>query len=83
MHPVLAWIPFVQPAPHAATWWWVLVLPLSLFISMAWKAVRLEKLDGYWRAVLKMSTQIVVGMVALFVALALLVRVIVPMLPVN
>jgi VanZ family protein len=78
---LLAWTPFLQPAPAVALWWWVLVLPLSLFISMAWKSVRVEQLQSYWPAVAKMSVQIIVGMIGLFVGLAILIRVIVPMIP--
>jgi len=77
----LAWIPFVQPAPGASAWWWLLVLPLSLFVSMTWKAVRLPTLDGYWKAVSRMGSQIILGMIGLFVALALVIRVLVPLLP--
>lgn len=78
---MLAWIPFLQPAPGVPSWWWLLVLPLSLFVSMAWKAVRQQDLAGYWPAVARMSAQIVVGMIGLFVALAIVVRVIVPIIP--
>lgn len=78
---LLAWIPFLQPAPGVSSWWWLLVLPLSLFLSMGWKAVRVEGFDGYWAAVLRMSAQIVLGMIGMFVALALLVRVVLPIIP--
>ncbi len=78
---MLAWTPFLQPAPGVPSWWWLLVLPLSLFVSMAWKAVRQQDLVGYWPAVARMSAQIVVGMIGLFVALAIVVRVIVPIIP--
>lgn len=78
---MLAWTPILQPAPGVSSWWWLLVLPLSLFVSMAWKAVRQQDLAGYWPAVARMSAQIVVGMIGLFVALAIVVRVIVPIIP--
>lgn len=81
MTATLAWVPLLQPAPGAASWWWLLVLPLSLFVSMAWKAVRLDSLQGYWPAVLRMGAQIIVGMLGLFVALAIVIRVIVPLIP--
>ncbi|MBL9141127.1 MAG: hypothetical protein JNK53_04615 [Phycisphaerae bacterium] len=77
----LAWIPFLQPAPGAPSWWWLLVLPLTLFVSMAWKAVRLDKLDRYWPAVFRMGSQVILGMIGLFVALAIVIRVIVPLIP--
>lgn len=76
-----AWIPFLGPAPGVATWWWLLVFPLAVFVSMAWKSVRQEGLAGYWPAVAKMSAQVVLGMVAMFAVLAFVVRVIVPLIP--
>jgi phosphatidylglycerophosphate synthase len=81
MRVMLAWIPFVQPAPGASSWWWALVVPFSLFISMAWRSVRQKDLSRYWPAVARMSAQIVVGMIGLFVFLALIVRVVVPIIP--
>lgn len=80
---MLAWIPFLQPAPGMSSWWPALVVPLSLCISMAWRSVRQKDLSRYWPAVARMSAQIVVGMVALFVALAVIVRVVVPIIPVE
>ena len=83
MGPMLAWIPFVTPAPGVSGYWWVLALPMSLFISMAWKAVRQDDMAGYWPAVAKMTAQVVLGMVAFFAALALVVLVIVPAIPAD
>jgi hypothetical protein len=80
---MLAWIPFLQPAPGVSTYWWALVFPLSIFLSMAWRAVRQSDLSGYWPSVGRMSAQIVLGMLALFVGLAIIIRVIVPMMPVD
>jgi hypothetical protein len=77
----LAWIPFLQPAPGVPSWWWLLVVPLSLFLSMGWKAVRVETFDGYWTVVGRMAAQIVLGMIGMFVALAVLVRVVLPVIP--
>lgn len=80
---MLAWIPFIEPAPGVSTWWPALVIPLSLLISMAWRSVRQKDLTRYWPAVARMSTQIVVGMIALFAVLAVIVRVVVPIIPVE
>lgn len=76
-----SWTPFLGPAPGVASWWLLLAIPLALFASMAWKAVRQEDLSGYWPAVARMASQIVLGMVAMFVALAIVVRLIVPVIP--
>jgi hypothetical protein len=54
---------------------------MSFLISMAWKAVRQDDMNGYWKAVAKMGTQVVLGMVGLFVFMAIFLRVIVPMMP--
>ena len=78
---MLAWIPFLQPAPGMSSWWPALVIPLSLCISMAWRSVRQQDLSRYWLSVARMSAQIVVGMIGLFVFLALIVRVVVPIIP--
>lgn len=78
---MLAWIPFLQPAPHASQWWWLLVFPLSFFMAMAWKAMRTEDFAGYWPSVIRMAAQVVLGMLGLFLTLALVVRVVVPLIP--
>ena len=78
---MLAWTPFLQPAPGVPNWWWALVLPLAFLMSMTWRAIRETDMSRYWPSVLRMSAQIVLGMVALFVALAVVVRVVVPMIP--
>lgn len=78
---MLAWIPFVQPAPGVASLWWLLVVPLSILLSMIWRAIRTSDLSGYWPSVARMSAQIILGMVALFAALAVLIRVGLPHLP--
>ncbi|NBP52214.1 MAG: hypothetical protein EBU70_13740 [Actinobacteria bacterium] len=75
------WTPFLGPAPGVQSWWWLLVLPLSVFVSMAWKAVRQEDMRGYWGAVARMSAQVVLGMLAMTAALAFVVRVLVPLIP--
>jgi hypothetical protein len=79
----LAWTPFVQPVTAAVHWWWVLLLPMVVGISITWKAIRLRTLDGYWRQVWFMSGQLLAGMVALAAGLMLLVRVVVPLLPAD
>ncbi|MFM9098381.1 MAG: hypothetical protein ACKOQW_08845 [Phycisphaerales bacterium] len=78
---MLAWIPFLQPAPAVASYWWALSVPMAFLISMAWKSIRQQDLGGYWPAVARMSAQIVLGMVGMFAALAIVVRVVVPLIP--
>lgn len=80
---LLAWTPFVEPITATAHFWWALMLPMVVGISVAWKAIRLRTLDRYWREVWFMSAQLLAGMVALAGALMLLVRVVLPLLPAD
>ncbi len=76
-----AWIPFLSPAPATPRWWWLLMVPMSILICMAWKAVRQDDMRGYWGAVTRMSAQVILAMIGMFVALAAIVQFLVPQLP--
>lgn len=80
---LLAWTPFLQPIVGAAHWWWLMVVPMSLGISVVWKAIRLRSLDRCWNEVAFMSLQLLAGMAALAAALMVLARVVLPMLPAD
>lgn len=75
--PVLAWRPFLDPLPLHGTWW-VTIIPLALFICMAYKAVRVIDLAHYWRQVFIMTAQTVAGMFGLAALVYLLIEVAVP-----
>lgn len=64
--------PFIDPI-EMHQWWFLLLVPMAFLVSMTYKAVRLRTLEKYWREVLLMSVQIVVGMIALGAATYLLV----------
>lgn len=68
------WRPFLDPL-NAHAYWYALLIPISFFISVAYKAVRLKTLTGYWTAVVVMTVQIVLGMIALAAAFYVLVQV--------
>lgn len=78
---ILAWTPFLQPAPGAQHWWWLLVIPMALGVAMAYKAIRVADLADWPKAVAKMTMQIVAAMLGIAVGLYLLVVVLLPMLP--
>lgn len=67
---ILGYTPFLQPL-DVHDQWWFLLLPMALFISMAYKGVRMRDLSAraYWRAVLVMCGQIVLALVALAIGL--------------
>lgn len=69
-----SWRPFLDPI-NAHSFWYLLLVPISFFISVAYKAVRMKSLAGYWTAVMVMTVQIIAGMLALAVAFYLLVQV--------
>jgi len=78
---LLAWTPFLQPAPGVERWWWMLVLPMALGIAMSYKAIRTKDLRDYPRDVLRMSVQIVAAVAGIAIGLYLLVIVLLPLLP--
>ncbi|MFM7807555.1 MAG: hypothetical protein ACKPEA_06440 [Planctomycetota bacterium] len=78
---LLAWMPFMQPMPGAIHWWWALIVPMVLSVSVTWKAIRLQRLDSYWTEVSWMTAKVLAGMTALALALIVLVQWVVPLLP--
>lgn len=83
LHALLAWTPFLEPMPAAGRYWWTFLLPLALLLSMAWKAVRLPRMEHYWRDVLSMTGQILAAIVALAIGLYILMILVMPHLPAD
>ena len=61
---MLAYTPFLDPLDLHALWW-LTMAPLALGISIVYKAIRVGDLRHYWRGVLVMTLQVLLGMVAL------------------
>ena len=78
---MLAYVPFLDPIDVFHDWWYLLLVPLAFGISVIYRALKLQSLDHYWRAVFSMTAQIIVGMIGLGIALLILVVVILPWLP--
>ena len=78
------WRPFLDPL-NLHEYWWAFLLPLSLLISISYKAVRVRDLGfPYWRAVIIMTVQIILAMILLGAATFLLLEYILPaILPVR
>ncbi|MAB84074.1 MAG: hypothetical protein CMJ24_11680 [Phycisphaerae bacterium] len=77
---LIAWIPFAGPLNSMQSIWYVLLVPLTFGIAVAYKAMRVSSLENYWRQVLLMTTQVTVGIVALGILLILFVKYLVPIL---
>lgn len=75
----LAYRPFLDPL-HLDRVWFLLLLPMAFFISVAYKGVRVSDLKHLPREVAVMSAQIVLGMVALGLASYLFVQHLVPLI---
>ena len=52
--------------------------PSTLGVSVAYKAVRVGTLDGYWRQVAVMTAQIILGMILLGIAAYLFLGFVLP-----
>ncbi len=66
--------PFIDPIDVHGAWWALLPL-MAVFIALVYKAVKHQDLKTYWRAVAKMTLEIVLGMVLLGLASYLIVEV--------
>lgn len=76
---LIAWRPFLEPMDLHGVWY-LLLVPLALGMSMAYKAVRVGTLDRYWREVLTMTVQIVLSMIGLGLAAYLFLMHVVPLI---
>ena len=77
---MIAYTPFLDPINALHDWWFVLLIPMAFGISVIYRALKLPNLDRYCRAVMIMTAQILMFMVALGVALVIVVIQIIPRL---
>ena len=81
---LIAWTPFIDPLGSQQSWP-VLLPPLALLISIAYKAVRTPNRVGafdlglYTRQTLSMTVQVILAILALYVGVLLLVDWLLPM----
>jgi hypothetical protein len=80
--PLIGWIPFLEPIRGIGNAWWLLAVPLIVGISIAYKSIRAASVERFWGQVAWFSLRVMLIMVALTVALLVLVRIVVPALPV-
>ncbi len=79
MQTLLAWRPILDPLPLDSVWY-LLLLPISLGIAMAYKAVRVPEFKDYPKQVAVMAVQTVLAMVGLAVASYLVIEVALPII---
>ncbi|MBT4585103.1 MAG: hypothetical protein HOC93_08510 [Phycisphaerae bacterium] len=76
---MLAWIPFLEPMNALQPWWYLLLIPMAFGISMIYKALNEDNFLHYWRSVLVMTTQVVLGITFLAIGIGLFVQLIIPL----
>ena len=80
--PLLAWIPFLEPIRGIGNAWWLLSVQLIVGISIAYKSIRAASVERFWSQVAWFSARVLMIMVALTLGLFVLVRIVLPALPV-
>ena len=83
MMQMLAWTPFIEPVPNIGSWWPLLLLPLSIGLSLVFRAIRTKDLANYPRDVMVMTLQIIFAMIGLGIVFAIVVQWLMPLLPVT
>lgn len=81
MTALLAWTPFLQPAPGVTSWWWLLLVPTAVGIAIAYTSIRSKTVAAIPREALVMTLQILAAVVGIAVGLYLLVILLLPSLP--
>jgi hypothetical protein len=77
---MLAWIPFLEPMNAMQPVWYVLLIPMAFGISVVYRSLRECSYATYWRSVVVMSAQIVIGIIAIAVGLGIFVQFVIPLL---
>lgn len=70
---------FIDPL-QAHDAWYLMIVPMVIFIAVGYKAVRTRNLDNYWREVLVFVIQVLGGMGLLALAFMVVINFVVPVL---
>ena len=76
---LLAYRPFLDPRPIDA-YWYLLLIPMSLGIALAYKSVRVRDMKDFPRQVLVLTIQIIVSMAGLGVGTYLVIQHAIPLI---
>ncbi len=75
----LAYRPFID-ALSIHDHWYLLIIPMVVFVAIGYKAVRVSEMKGYWRNVFAFVVQVLGVMAVLAIAFTIVITVLVPML---
>lgn len=67
-------------AMNAHDQWYLLIVPMVIFVAIGYKAVRCKNMANYWREVLVFMIQVLGGMALMTLAFMGVLNVLVPML---
>lgn len=70
---------FIDPL-QAHDAWYLMIVPMVVFIAVGYKAVRTRSMDNYWREVLVFVIQVLGGMGLLALAFMVVINFVVPVL---
>ena len=77
---MIAWITFLEPMNAMQSLWYLLLIPMAFGIAVVYRSLRERSYTTYWRSVLVMTGQIVVGIIALAITLGFFVQQVIPLL---
>ena len=75
----LAYTPFID-AMSIHEQWYLLIIPMSIFLAIGYKAIRCSNMKKYPREVVIFTVQILGGLLLMAIAFTLVVTVIIPMI---
>ncbi len=76
---MIGWIPILEPGGSLGHYWWLLLFPLVLGISISYRATHEVELVGFWRRVLRFAFKSTVAMGSLGAVMYLFVYLIIPL----
>ena len=74
----LAYTPFID-AMSIHEYWYLLIIPMSIFLAIGYKSVRCHHLERFWREVLVFTIQVLGGLLLLAIAFTIVIGVLLPM----
>lgn len=75
----LAYTPFID-AISVHEYWYLLIVPMAIFLAIGYKSVRCSNMKKFPRAVLVFTVQILGGLLLLAIAFTVIINVLLPML---
>jgi uncharacterized membrane protein YqgA involved in biofilm formation len=75
----LAYTPFID-ALAVHEYWYLLIVPMSIFLAIGYKAVRCSDLSNFVREVIIFTIQVLGGLLLLAIAFTLVIVVLLPMI---